>query len=755
MSRKPFGGRLLAACALSLIVVGCSDPEVQKVKYFEQGNTLMAAGKLADAIIEYRNAIKLDAKYGEARFQLARALEQRGDRSASGEYVRAADLLPSHFDAQIKAATILLKARRFEQAQQHADKALVLHPRSAEAQVVKAYTLAGMQDMDGALEEMERATQAADGDYRPFTNLGGLHASQGKTAEAEAAFKQAVLTNPTAPEPKLALAYFYSTTQRLQDAEQVLQDVLKVDLLNVAANQFLAQLYISAGRPGDAEVPLRRLVDLKDKRAALMLGDLYAATNRRKEARSIYDSLLSDDARRDIVIGRLSALDYRETRKAEAHARVDARLAQPTPPVELLVLKTQFLSVEGKRAEALAMARKAVAVDAKSAQAHYWLGVAEEANMNHQAGIAAHTEALRLAPGLNDASIALSRLMAVVGQPDAALQHAQTARKAAPGNPTARLAVVRALLQKQDLRQAEAEVAMLSGQFPKSPTVQAMHGHVLLAKGDRTGAAMRFDQALELDATDADALVGRIQIDLHAKRPNDARARVQRALAKNPNDGAVLMAAARLEATDNKPDVAEKYLRKAIEADPANLPAYGLLARLYLKQNRLEDGKRELQHIAGKRKDAVAARTMIGMIEQLQGKEDDAINTYAGILKDNPRAPLAANNLAYLYASRNERIDEALTLAQAAKTELPDSHEISDTLGWVYIKKGLPEQAIRELRFSVSKSPQNPEYLYHLGLAYAKAGRSEEAEKALGEALRIKSDFQGANEARQTLASLK
>ena len=65
------------------------------------------------------------------------------------------------------------------------------------------------------------------------------------------------------------------------------------------------------------------------------------------------------------------------------------------------------------------------------------------------------------------------------------------------------------------------------------------------------------------------------------------------------------------------------------------------------------------------------------------------------------------------------------------------------------------ELAIPPLEFSVSKSPQNPEYLYHLGLAYAKAGRAADAEKVLRNALRIKSDFQGADDARQTLASLK
>ena len=129
MSRLPLRGRLLAACASIPIVVSCSsDPEVRKVQYFERGNSYLASGKVAEAILEYRNALKIDTKYGPARFQLARALEQRGDPNAGREYIRAADLLPDDFEAQAKAASVLLTARQFEQAQKHADKALALKP---------------------------------------------------------------------------------------------------------------------------------------------------------------------------------------------------------------------------------------------------------------------------------------------------------------------------------------------------------------------------------------------------------------------------------------------------------------------------------------------------------------------------------------------------------------------------------------------------------------------------------------------------
>jgi Flp pilus assembly protein TadD len=55
----------------------------------------------------------------------------------------------------------------------------------------------------------------------------------------------------------------------------------------------------------------------------------------------------------------------------------------------------------------------------------------------------------------------------------------------------------------------------------------------------------------------------------------------------------------------------------------------------------------------------------------------------------------------------------------------------------------------------VKADAQNPEYHSHLGLAYAKAGRVEDARESLERALALRRDFPGADEARSTLASLK
>jgi Flp pilus assembly protein TadD len=73
----------------------------------------------------------------------------------------------------------------------------------------------------------------------------------------------------------------------------------------------------------------------------------------------------------------------------------------------------------------------------------------------------------------------------------------------------------------------------------------------------------------------------------------------------------------------------------------------------------------------------------------------------------------------------------------------------------VYYKKQLPVLAVPQFEKCAQQDPTNPMYRMHLGLAYAQAGDTAKARQALEEALRLNPSFEGAAQARQTLASLK
>ena len=84
----------------------------------------------------------------------------------------------------------------------------------------------------------------------------------------------------------------------------------------------------------------------------------------------------------------------------------------------------------------------------------------------------------------------------------------------------------------------------------------------------------------------------------------------------------------------------------------------------------------------------------------------------------------------------------------------PDDPGVMDTLGLVYLKKGLVDSAIRELEDSATQLADNPTVRYHLGLAYHLQGRSDLARRELQAALALNKSFPEKNDVTQLLGEL-
>ena len=179
-----------------------------------------------------------------------------------------------------------------------------------------------------------------------------------------------------------------------------------------------------------------------------------------------------------------------------------------------------------------------------------------------------------------------------------------------------------------------------------------------------------------------------------------------------------------------------------------------MLGSFYIAQRRPDAALREFEEVARRQPKSVAAHTMVATLLDAQQKTEEARKRYEQVLAIDADAPVAANNLAWIYADRGENLDLALQLAQTAVRQLPDNPDVTDTLGWVYYKKDLASLAVPPLESAVKKNPENATYQYHLGLAYAKIGDKQNAKKSLEQALKLKGDFVGADEARRVLAGL-
>lgn len=755
---KLFTRSTCVVLALLTVILGAcrDDPAVAKQRYFENGNRLFEDKKYAEAIVEYRNAVRLDGQFGEARLKLAEsyAATERV-RDALGEFVRAADLLPDNADAQLKAGAILLLAGEFEQAKLRAEKVLAKDVKSVSAQILRANALAGLKDMDGAIRDVQEAIRLDPSQSGSYANLGAFQFARGRNTEAEQAFQQAVEADPKNATAHLALGNFYWQSGRQPEAEAELLRAAEVDEASDVVNRALATFYMSGGRAPKAEPYLKRLAELgTDDTAVLALADYYLGMDRPSEALPLLEAASKKPGLEVEAGARLAGIAYGQNRRDEAHKIIDGVIQQHPKDAVGLLAKTRFLIAEGKYPEALVRADEATISEPNSSAAHYLKGSIFAATNEWEKAVNSFNEVLKINPKAVPAQLQLARIELRRGRADMSVQLAQEAVANSPQDPVARLFLARGFLARGEFQRAENEVRPLLERYPEAAIVHAVAGAVAAGKNDRAAARRAFEQALSLDADSLDALSGLVALDLAEKKPTAATGRVEARLAASPDSGPLLMLAAQAYAAANQSIKAEEVLKKAITVDASNLAAFELLGRLYLSQRRLPEALAEYDRLAERQPSSVAASTMAAMIQQTQGNRADARQRYERIIQVDAKAAVAANNLAWMYAEENNDLDMALQLAQTAKQQLPQHPDVSDTLGFIYLKKDLPALAVPAFQESIERAPGKPSYHYRLALALSKTGDKAGAKRALEQALKLKVDFAEASEARQLLASL-
>ncbi len=112
----------------------------------------------------------------------------------------------------------------------------------------------------------------------------------------------------------------------------------------------------------------------------------------------------------------------------------------------------------------------------------------------------------------------------------------------------------------------------------------------------------------------------------------------------------------------------------------------------------------------------VALGTLALVLDEC-GQKKEAERAYRATLELDPENAIAMNNLAFLLAERGENLDEALKFARRAGELAPDDVEMTDTLGWVQLKRKHTDEAIGLFADALSKAPGDEGYRQHLLLA--------------------------------------
>ena len=329
-----------------------------------------------------------------------------------------------------------------------------------------------------------------------------------------------------------------------------------------------------------------------------------------------------------------------------------------------------------------------------------------------------------------------------------AIEQAETILAAQPKNPEARLIRDRALAGMGQMDRAQPDLEALVTELPQSGDAHLLLGNVYMSQKLLDKAATQFNLVGKANPSDNRGLLALQSIKMSQGHEEDAIRTLQDLVQKNPGvpayrsqlAGAEAAAASKLmtsnpsqakqlfqQAADNYKEVA-----KAVPHSAETWVRLGLVER-QLGQN--DAALASFEEASTADPHSVDAVLNQGMMLEASGKRDQAADAYNKVLGIDPENAPALNNLAFLNADKGTNLDQAMTFAERAKKRAPNSPDVSDTLGYVYLQKNLNAEALRIFQQVVQDRPQNPTFHLHLAMALLKEGNKQgardEAQKAM------------------------
>ncbi len=704
-----------------LTLAACSrNPATEKATFLASGANYAKTGKYQEAVIQFRNAIQIDPRSADSHYQLAGVyLKLKATQQAYQELLTTVELDPKNAEAQLQLATLFIGGRKYDDAQKTAEKVIAADPGNARAHTVLGEKHALVQAWPLAIREFQTAIALDPTQIENYTGLAVAYVSTGRTPEAEATLRKGTELQPRSVDAILKLAQFYVTQHRLPEAEAAMREAVEADPRATLPRLLLARLYVDTGKLAQAE---RLCEDLKsrapdDPDGYGALASFYETTGQKEKAAAELQVLVAAKPKDAAIKARLTDALIDLNRIDEA-ARLNQELLKANlHDPRALSSKGRMLIAQEKYAEAKSALEQAVQADPQSATVHYLLGVAESSLGNSGSARTWFSRALELSPGMGDAAVALADLYARNGDYDNALRLADQARRTTPDSALAYVVAAK----------------------------------VSMARGNASQAETQLRSALDRDPAFLPALGAMLDLEASQGRTQEAIRRISALVSQHPRNAKLCLLLGLGYLKQNDLDRSEASVKQAIAIDRNAPDAYGMLGEISRARGAWDQAiswyKAAIEQNPNKAENHMA---LVGLYEK-KGNWEMAKRAAERAHSLDPTSPFIANNLAYLYLEHGGDINAALSLAQQAKQKLPESPIVSDTIGWAYYKLGSPEAAVVQLSESVRTAPGNPNYHYHLGMAYIAAGRLSNATRSLQLALSANPDFPYAANARTAL----
>lgn len=790
---------VLAGITAALLLMGCGGAEERKHKYRLRAEHSIQAGDFMKARQALRNILRIDPKDAAALFRYAEVDEQdRNWLGALARYERVLDLEPNHEQALIKVGKYSLQSRDDDKVQEVVRKLLALHPEHVPARALQL----ALRAEEGRLNEALRLAEDLVADHptdpdatilmaalyaeldqvdraeAPLLKAWGAHpnnvdvlsalamvSEQSENVSRAAVFlRRLVDAEPEIYDHVVKLALFHDRHQAFEEAEQELQNAIERHPESEVRHLVLASFLAHRRGFRHAEKALQDggHVTHGGPCLQLALAQLYERHGLRGQARRLYDRLADQSPSRASGLQarvQLAALNWDDGKPDMARAQLDAVLERDPRHVGALLLHGRMALHHGAVQEAIGAARTLVHDHVDLAEAHALLGQAYM--LEGELGLAHESleRAASLDPRLYRTHLTLGILEASAGSP----LNAQRRLQELLDQDRAQAGLFHDILNTEARGQGWGIPREPLGCYPQLtvrtvPTSLAFGTGVLDHMGDQWDEAARIlDRAVATHPREPEPLFALTRVQIQRGRRAEIRARLDQILYEEPRHPYAHGLLGELLLLEGELTVAERELETATRLHPAWSTPWVNWAALMLTRRQVHSAEGILLHGLDANPRSVELRTLLASSFTQRGHIERAVEEYEAILQFNPKNLLAANNLAATLA--DFRADDptslarALALSQGFEDRAPNPFFL-DTLGWVHLRMGHHDEAIRLINRAVRQAPLHPILNYHLGIAHYEAGHQEAARHYLDKALSAQRTFPGIDQARRVFTHL-
>jgi tetratricopeptide (TPR) repeat protein len=809
--------RIIASLVIciAISICACSSKEKKFDQHVERATEFKQKGQLKEALLELRSALQLDPKSADVNFRIGEILATDNHPADAAFFYRETTRLdPTRSDAALAEAKLILfddTARAEELIQKVLDR----EPGNAVAYIRRSELGLARGKSADALQAALTATELAPNDGMTHMQLGivrlaqlrelsikGEEVTDSHYQDAEKALKRAAELFPHGVVARIELGRLYSVWKdhneqamaayrdaiavadtseqrgKAAGAATSFAKVTKNDEFERYALQTLVesvpanltawdQLAASEERreKGAGDSVYKRLIAVRadDIQAHLQYARFLFSNDRQEDAFQILEAQSKSGGNAPIALEEIVSLRLRNSEIEPARAGLD-RLTKEFPAHPRTELaKGRVAMAENRFDEAGDALRRYVGLE-ETMEGQRLLALAELRRNNLPAATAAIDRAIQLAGSQEPDLLRLkASIHAGAGDYTLVMQTLnRLAREAGDLRPPEKLLYARALYSTG--RRPAAKAILEEQLAGESPPVNVMI-EFAQREGPREPDRAReyLNRVLTAQPNHAGALRLLAQIDIEAGNSHEALARIDKAAESGPLTPPLILLRAQILASDKDWTRAEEEARRAFAASPSLPGALELLANIYVAQNRLDEAIASFQEAEKVGALPISGQQLLARLHNAAGHRAEAKALYEKVLASRSDLPGAKNDLAWILAEEGVDLERALALAQEAQQAEPESAEIADTLGFVYLKKGLSDPALQQFKYAVELAGraandvqvERPEYHYHLGLALKSLGRNDEATVALERALQLDAKFGNADDARRELEAAK